>query len=142
MPGLDFKKLGGGSTSESATEPRWIFAALPLKSAKYGYARDVQSEVWQAWHERCDERDVIIKMNTGGGKTMVGLIALKSALNERVGPAAYITPAICLAEQVRAEAEGLGLEITSDLSLRAFARVTRSSSPTSTSYSTACRCSG
>jgi hypothetical protein len=114
MPGLDFKKLGGGSTSESATEPRRIFSALPSKIAKYGYARDVQSEVWHAWHERRDGRDVMIKMNTGGGKTVVGLIALKSALNERVGPAAYITPDVYLAGQVRAEAEGLGLEITSD----------------------------
>lgn len=114
MSGLDFKKLAGGSASESATEPRRIFSALPSKSAKYGYARDVQSEVWQAWHERRDERDVIIKMNTGGGKTVVGLTALKSGLNERVGPAAYITPDIYLAEQVRAEAEGLGLEVTAD----------------------------
>jgi hypothetical protein len=57
---------------------------------------------------------VIIKMNTGDGKAVVGLIALKLALNERVGPAAYITPEVHLAGQVRAEAEGLGLETTSD----------------------------
>ncbi len=114
MSGLDFTKLARGSASESATEPRRIFSALPSKAAKYGYARDVQSEVWQAWHERRRERDVIIKMNTGGGKTVVGLIALKSALNEGGGPAAYITPDVYLAEQVRAEAEGLGLETTID----------------------------
>ena len=31
-------------------------------------------------------------MNTGGGKTVVGLLMLKSCLNEGVGPAVYVTP--------------------------------------------------
>jgi replicative superfamily II helicase len=114
MTGLDFNRLDGGSTSDSATEPRRIFSALPSKAAKYSYPRDVQSEVWEAWHERREESDLVIKMNTGGGKTVVGLIALKSCLNEKAGPAAYIAPDNSLAAQVRQEAAGLGLEVTDD----------------------------
>jgi hypothetical protein len=114
MAGLDFKKLSGKGASDKATEPRRIFSALPEKDAKYSYPRDVQSEVWDAWHERRTERDLVIKMNTGGGKTVVGLIALKSCLNEDGGPVAYITPDIYLASQVRAEAARLGVETTEE----------------------------
>ena len=114
MAGLDFTKLTGNSTFDSATEPRRIFAALPQKKKKYNYPRDVQSEVWEAWHERRGETDLVIKMNTGGGKTVVGLIALKSCLNEGVGPVAYIAPDKSLAAQAHREALGLGLNVTDD----------------------------
>ncbi|MGH8791033.1 MAG: helicase, partial [Stackebrandtia sp.] len=78
MPGLDFNRLAKGSAAESATEPRRIFSALPTKASKYRYPRDVQTDVWERWHERRTERDLVIKMNTGGGKTAVGLVVLKS----------------------------------------------------------------
>lgn len=79
MAGLDFNRIKRRSTSESATEPRAIFTTLPSKSARYSYARDVQAEIWDAWHARRNERDLVIKMNTGGRKTVVGLVLLKSA---------------------------------------------------------------
>ncbi len=122
MVGLDFSKLSGGSASDSATEPRRIFSALPSKVKKYGYPRDVQSEVWETWHERREETDLVIKMNTGSGKTVVGLIALKSCLNEGVGPVAYIVPDKPLTAQVLQEAAGLGLEVTDDPEERRFQR--------------------
>src|SRR5215204_1939772 len=114
MKGLDFSQISSGSTSDSATEPRRIFSALPSKDRKYNYPRDVQSEVWERWHERRSERDLVVKLNTGSGKTVVGLIALKSCLNEGIGPVAYITPDKPLTAQVVNEARGLGLEFTED----------------------------
>ena len=124
MAGLDFSKIASQSTSDSATEPRRIFSTLPEKDGKYGYPRDVQSEVWEGWHERREERDLVIKMNTGSGKTVVGLIALKSCLNEGAGPAVYIAPDVYLTEQVANEARQLGLEITDDLFARRCVRKT------------------
>jgi DEAD/DEAH box helicase/Helicase C-terminal domain len=114
MKGLDFSRISSGSTSDTAPEPRRIFSALPSKDRKYNYPRDVQSEVWERWHERRSERDLVIKLNTGSGKTVVGLIALKSCLNEGIGPVAYITPDKPLTGQVVSEARGLGLEFTED----------------------------
>ncbi len=114
MTGLDFSRITTSSTSDSATEPRRIFSALPSKVSKYSYPRDVQSEVWESWHLRREERDLVIKMNTGSGKTVVGLVALKSCLNEGVGPATYIAPDIPLSNQVAEEAQRLGLEVTDD----------------------------
>lgn len=121
MSGLDFSRISSGSPSDSATEPRRIFSALPTKDAKYGgYPRDVQSEVWETWHERREGRDLVIKMNTGSGKTVVGLIALKSCLNEGAGPAAYIAPDKYLTKQVVEEADRLGLSTTEDPEASAF----------------------
>lgn len=112
--GVDFNKLSQGSPADRATEPRRIFAALPAKDPKYGYPRDVQSDVWDQWHKRRNEPDLVIKMNTGGGKTVVGLLQLKSSLNEGVGPATYVVPDRYLAEQVRKEAAALGLATTDE----------------------------
>jgi superfamily II DNA or RNA helicase len=102
MGGIDFSRLSQGSASDKATEPRRIFTALPTKDPKYSYPRDVQSEVWDRWHQVRDRSDLVIKMNTGGGKTVVGLLILKSCLNEGFGPVVYVSPDIYLAGQVRA----------------------------------------
>ncbi|MEV6445093.1 DEAD/DEAH box helicase [Amycolatopsis sp. NPDC051716] len=114
MAGLDFGKLTKRSVVDSATEPRRIFAALPARDPKYARPWDVQTQVWDRWHERRTESDLLVKMNTGGGKTVVGLMMLKSCLNEGAGPAVYITPDIYLADQVRVEAKALGIETTDD----------------------------
>lgn len=114
MAGLDFGKLTKGSVVDTATEPRRIFAALPARVSKYARPWDVQTQVWDRWHERRTESDLLVKMNTGGGKTVVGLMMLKSCLNEGAGPAVYITPDPFLADQVRAEADALGIETTDD----------------------------
>lgn len=59
---------------------------------KQNYVRDVQGEVWKQWFEKRNEKDTIIKMNTGSGKTVVALMILQSCLNEGVGPAMYVVP--------------------------------------------------
>lgn len=114
MAGLDFGQLSKKSVADTATEPRRIFTALPGRDAKYSRPWDVQSQVWESWHARRDESDLLVKMNTGGGKTVVGLVMLKSCLNEGAGPAVYLTPDIYLADQVRAEADALGIETVDD----------------------------
>lgn len=53
-------------------------------------------------------------MNTGSGKTVVGLLILKSYLNENKGPAVYIVPDNYLVEQVIIEATDLGIPVTRD----------------------------
>ena len=53
-------------------------------------------------------------MNTGGGKTVVGLLALKSCINEGVGPAVYVAADHYLCSQVRSEAADLGLAVVEE----------------------------
>lgn len=102
------------SAKTKAIEPREIFMTLPSKTTGYGYPRDVQSEVWKKWFAIRDKKNVIIKMNTGSGKTVVGLIMLQSCLNEGKGPAIYVVPDKYLVKQVIDEARRLGISATED----------------------------
>jgi hypothetical protein len=88
--------------------------ALPGKDKNYGYPRDVQTEVWKQWFTKRDKKNVIIKMNTGSGKTIVGLTILQSCLNEGKGPAVYIVPDNYLVQQVCSEATKLGIRVAYD----------------------------
>ena len=119
MP-FDFSKLSSENSSDTVISPRDIFTVLPNKDPKYQYPRDVQGEVWAAWFDRRTEKDLVIRMNTGGGKTVVGLIILKSCLNEGKGPAVYVAPDPYLAKQVNQEAGSLGIETTEDKSSLRF----------------------
>ena len=110
----NFSKLGSGNAIDTVLHPRELFAALPNKNARYQYPRDVQTEVWNQWFDRREEKDIVIRMNTGGGKTVVALLILKSCLNENKGPAVYIAPDPYLAQQVIKEAQQLGIEVTED----------------------------
>lgn len=102
------------SAKTKTIEPREIFMTLPSKTSGYGYPRDVQSEVWKKWFDIRNEKNVILKMNTGSGKTVVGLIMLQSCLNEGKGPAIYVVPDNYLVNQVIDEAKRLGISATVD----------------------------
>ncbi|WP_210424708.1 DEAD/DEAH box helicase [Marichromatium bheemlicum] len=109
---LDFGKLNAGAVSKQ-TDPRKIFTTLK-RDVRFKRPLDEQADVLDAWHCRRAAKDLTIKMNTGGGKTVVGLLCLQSSLNENVKPAVYITPDSFLVDQVLAEAEALGIPATSD----------------------------
>ena len=118
---IDFSRLQTGQNSDTALQPRDIFNSLPGKEkGKYQYPRDVQSKVWEQWVERKDESNLVVKMNTGSGKTVVGLLILKSCMNEGKGPAVYIVPDNYLVEQVVHEAKSLGLSATTDYNSHGF----------------------
>jgi Helicase C-terminal domain len=108
---IDFNKIGQANAVDSALDPQTIFAAL-ARNPRYTYLRNVQGEVLTTWTKRKNERDLVLKMNTGAGKTVVGLLMLKASINEGLGPAAYVTPDHYLADQVAHEADALGLAVT------------------------------
>src|SRR4051812_7232504 len=97
---VDFTKLLNEDASPALLNPAEIFHPLPRTGTKFDSLRDVQGKVLEAWHARRDDHDVVVKMNTGSGKTLVGLLMLQSVLNEQLGPAVYVCPNNQLAEQV------------------------------------------
>lgn len=113
MP-VDFSSLSPPSDRARPITPRDIFNALPAKSPGFGYLREVQGQVLEEWETRRTERDLAITMNTGTGKTIVGLLILTSCLNEAVGPALYVTPSTYLAKQVQEQASKLGIPTVDD----------------------------
>ena len=68
---VNFDELNSQSKQPLVIEPRQLFQTLP-RDKQHEYLRDVQGDVLGEWHRRRDERDLVIKMNTGSGKTLVG----------------------------------------------------------------------
>jgi replicative superfamily II helicase len=107
---VDFsKKLGKGKTKEPI-DPIEIYDTLDRASDK-GPLRPAQESILQDWHEnRRDERDLIIKLQTGQGKTLIGLLMLQSRLNEDNGPAVYLCANNFLVKQTIQQATEFGFK--------------------------------
>ena len=106
---VNFRDLVSKRGQTQVIEPRALFQTL-AREKQYEYLRDVQGDVLDEWHMRRTEQDLVIKMNTGSGKTLVGLLLLWSKLKEGKGPALYLCPNNHLVSQVRNEADRLGIK--------------------------------
>ena len=106
---VDFRKLGCTSEGPRETEPRKLFASLP-KSDNVNDLYDGQASVLSAWYERRNESDIIIKMPTGAGKTIVGLLIAQSYMNQSGGPAVYLVESKQLVEQALNQAKRIGVK--------------------------------
>lgn len=111
MP-IDFSNMLD-EDDEVALHPRDIFFTLD-RASSFSFPRDIQTEVMNRWFEGRNNRDNVIKLNVGSGKTLVGLLLLQSSQNERKGPALYVSPNNQLLQQVMQEAKELGIEVTGD----------------------------
>lgn len=111
---VDWDAVSSGTDLGTIQEPAALFDALPSKQAGLGYLRQVQATVLERWSPRRDESDLVIKMNTGTGKTIVGLLILQTSLHDGVGPALFLAPTPHLAERASEEARRLGLAIVTD----------------------------
>jgi replicative superfamily II helicase len=107
---VDFNKhLGTKKRLQKPLRPADIYETLDLASDK-GPLRPAQEAVLEDWHtNRRQLRDVIVKLHTGQGKTLIGMLALQSKLNEGAGPAVYLCPNNFLVDQTVAQARQFGL---------------------------------
>jgi hypothetical protein len=117
---VDFDKLLRDSAEAPPTDPRELYAQLPFKAKDYGYIRDVQAQILTNSDDKRDQRDIVIKVNTGGGKTIDGLVILQSYLNEGIRPALYVAPNKFLVDQVVKEAGNLGISVVTDPETTAY----------------------
>lgn len=107
----DFKKHTKQRATESLTNPVEIYERLDRLSDT-GPLRPAQEHVLTDWHtKRRVDRDVIVKLHTGQGKTVVGLLMLLSRLNEGVGPALYLCPNKYLVDQTCQQARRFGIGV-------------------------------
>lgn len=99
---VDFKKMRAAKTQAAVLDPIEIFRRLPKPSG----INDLyisQAEVLNAWFERRAEKDVVTKLHTGGGKTLVGLLIAQSTMNELRLPVVYLSPTTQLVDQTVAK---------------------------------------
>lgn len=108
---IDFTKKMKQKSVKKSDNPIDIYASLDRTSSA-GPLRSSQEMVLNEWYQqKIDDKDVIIKLHTGEGKTLIGLLVLMTKLNRGEGPCVYVCPNIYLVEQVCKEAEKFGIPI-------------------------------
>jgi replicative superfamily II helicase len=65
--------------------------------------------VLDAWFLRRTDRDVVVKLHTGGGKTLVALLMAQSVMNELGEPVIYLAPTNQPVDQVVAKSQEYGI---------------------------------
>lgn len=106
---VDFRKLRGKGPTTKEIDPIMVFERLDKESGKE-YLRPPQETILRSWHEKFrDKRDIIVKLHTGQGKTLISLLMLQSSLNEGLGPAICLCPNNYLVNQTVEQARSFGI---------------------------------
>lgn len=106
---VDFKKRLKRKSATRKVDPLEIYESLD-RSSETGPLRPSQQRVLSEWYQnRRSERNGIVKLHTGEGKTLIGLLLLLSKINSGEGPCLYVCPNIYLATQVHQEAIKFGI---------------------------------
>ena len=106
---VDFKRRLAKHSVDRPIDPVQIYDRLDRASDK-GPLRPAQRSILEAWHaSHRTRRDVILKLHTGQGKTLLGLLMLQSYLHEAEKPALYVCPNELLVQQTLEQARQFGI---------------------------------
>ena len=109
---MDFSKLGAPKAAERPTDPIKIFERLPNLPDTPNDLWRGQAEALVQWNAARDQNDVLVSLNTGAGKTLVGLLIAQSLVNEGTPNVIYVCATIDLVNQTSQQASRIGLEHT------------------------------
>lgn len=108
---IDFNNLRKPDARTTPTDPREIFKRRPSGE---GVANDLwrgQAEALEGWFK--DQKDeTLILLNTGAGKTIIGLLIAQSLVAQGTKNVVYVCSTIDLIKQTAAEAAKLGIPVT------------------------------
>lgn len=108
---IDFSKKMKKVAVTKSDNPVDIYNGLDRTSVA-GPLRVSQEIVLTKWYnEKINDQDVIIKLHTGEGKTLIGLLILMTKMNKGEGPCVYVCPNKYLVQQVCKEATKFGIPI-------------------------------
>ena len=111
MP-INFGKIAAPKPAKRPTDPLEIFRSLRVNDRAINDLWLAQGDALRTWDKDRQSKDTAIVLNTGAGKTLVGLLAAQSLANETNGHVVYACSSIQLVEQTAAKALGYGLEVT------------------------------
>jgi len=97
--------------TEKIINPVDIFKKKLVHQSGYDFLRDNQTDFLKQWHGIRQQRDIVGLMDTGSGKTLIGLLMLYSKCQEGDGPAVYLCPDNQLVDQVCVQASLYGIPV-------------------------------
>lgn len=106
---IDFGSLVGAKPEEVSYDLEKFYGALDVKGT-HTEPRPAQREAMKALTERQGEKDLVLKVSTGAGKTTVGLLYLYGFMKVSREPAVFLCPTVQLVDQVLEEAQRLGIQ--------------------------------
>lgn len=106
---FDFNKLDRPVSKKAILDPLEIFAKTPNLNHAPNDLWKGQAEALTKWHESRSEFDNAIVLNTGAGKSLVGILIAQSLVNENSGPVVYACSTIDLVDQTVKECARLGI---------------------------------
>ncbi len=109
---MDFSKLGSAKKPKAPSNPIKIFETLPSLSGTPNDLWRGQANALSDWDMIRGKRDILISLNTGAGKTIVGLLIAQSLVNEGLENIIYVCSTIDLIEQTSKEATRIGIDHT------------------------------
>lgn len=108
---VNFASMMDDDAASLSLDPLEIFDQLP-KSKGISNLYDSQASILRTWYEGMREkRDVIIELNTGGGKTLIGLLIALSTMHETEMGVLYLVENRQLVGQVVSQGKELGISI-------------------------------
>lgn len=106
---IDFSKKIAVLNTVKKVNPVEIYSTLDRKS-DVGPLRPIQERVLNKWYNnRRNDSDIIVKLHTGAGKTLIGLLMALSYINNNEGPVMYVCPNIYLMQQTCSDANKFGI---------------------------------
>ena len=106
---VDFKNRLGSKVIKKKIHPCDLYEDLD-RAVDKGPLRPAQDAVLKDWYDNYQHlKDVILKLHTGQGKTIIGLLMLQSRLNKDTGPSLYLCPNNYLVGQTCLEAGRFGI---------------------------------
>jgi hypothetical protein len=115
---MDFSKLAVPSANKPPIDPIKIFERLPRLAEAPNDLWRGQAAALEEWHARRKRNDILVGLNTGAGKTLVGLLIAQSLVNEGISNVIYACATIDLVRQTAAEAKKIGLQCTTRVEQR------------------------
>lgn len=109
---FDFTQLSGSSQAQSPIDPIELFQNLPNLDGTHNDLWLGQGTALRDWHQDREQSDILVSLNTGAGKTVVGLIIAQSLINEGLKKVLYVCSTINLVEQTEEEAKRIGIDCT------------------------------
>ena len=106
---FDFTKLNVTGHQAKPTDPIAIFQGAAITDGNINDLWLGQGDALRAWYANRDKDDVAVVLNTGAGKTLVGLLIAQSLVNETRRQVVYACSSIQLVEQTATKAKGYGL---------------------------------
>lgn len=110
---FDFKALGAAKSIEPPSKLSDLFKQLDRKATHISL-RPAQIAACNLLDEHIEQKDNVVKLSTGSGKTVVGLLYAERMRQKNKGePVIYLCPTTQLVEQVVATGSNIGIKAIS-----------------------------